>query len=129
MSRDQSARNFNREAQTEEDPERRNPRSKPQPQNEENDIDSGSSSSQSRTPSRYTTSGLVETAQGGLYQVHKGDLHDHLNTILRVSSQTPCNDEEPRDPQLGDQGINNCTNLPTAQAATTRVNIPANMLQ
>uniref|UniRef100_A0A803PC07 Uncharacterized protein n=1 Tax=Cannabis sativa TaxID=3483 RepID=A0A803PC07_CANSA len=113
MSRDQFARNFNPEAQPEEDPERHIPRSRPQPRNEENNIEFGSSSSQSRTPSRYTRSGSVETPQRGRYQVHRRELHDHLNAVFKVRSQKPQNDEESRDPYLGNQGIINHTNPPT----------------
>ncbi|KAM6548883.1 hypothetical protein CsatB_020559 [Cannabis sativa] len=67
-SRDQSARLPNQNAQIDEDPERRNPRSRPP---RDNDAESASSSSHGRTPSRYTRSGSVQTQQGGHYRVHR----------------------------------------------------------
>uniref|UniRef100_A0A803NHZ4 Retrotransposon gag domain-containing protein n=1 Tax=Cannabis sativa TaxID=3483 RepID=A0A803NHZ4_CANSA len=114
-------------------PKQRNPHSKAQPRNEVNDAESCSSSSQSCTPSVYTRSSSVETSREGRYQVHTGDLCDHHNVVFRVRSQTPQNREEPRDPQLGDQGINNgnnpvdITSPPNAPTVTTGVVILANI--
>ncbi|XP_060969647.1 uncharacterized protein LOC115717912 [Cannabis sativa] len=109
----------------EEDAERHNTRSTPQ--SRDNDVESASSSSHGRTSSRYTRSSMVETPEGGQYQVHRGDLHDHLNAIFRARSQTPRDVEKPHDPRAGDQVINNHINLPTAPAATTGVNIRENI--
>ncbi|XP_060962249.1 serine/threonine-protein kinase PEPKR2-like [Cannabis sativa] len=87
-SRDQSARFPNQSAQIDEDPERRNPRSRPP---RDNDAESASSSSHGRTSSRYTRSGSVQTQQGGRYRVHRGDLRDHLNAVFRARSRDPHN--------------------------------------
>ena len=123
-SRDQSARYPNQSTQVDEDLERRNPRSRP---SRYNDAESASSSSHGRTPSKYTRSGSVQTQQGGHYQVHRGDLRDHLNAVFRARSRVPRNTETLRDPHADDQGANTYNNPPTAPIATTGINVPANL--
>uniref|UniRef100_A0A803Q8P6 Uncharacterized protein n=1 Tax=Cannabis sativa TaxID=3483 RepID=A0A803Q8P6_CANSA len=84
---------------------------------------------------RQNPPGSVETQHGGRNHVHRGDLYDHLNEIFKEQSQTLRNrdDDEPRDPHVGDQGthnMNNWTNLVNpsiAPAVTIEVPIPANI--
>uniref|UniRef100_A0A803PBP3 Uncharacterized protein n=1 Tax=Cannabis sativa TaxID=3483 RepID=A0A803PBP3_CANSA len=80
--REQVAQNSNREVPQEEDPERCNPRSRAQLR-------------KSCSPSVYTRSCFVETPRGVRYQVHKGDLCDHLNAVFKARSETPRNRDEP----------------------------------